>query len=145
MPTTTTEHVPTMSLPRDEFTARLRELMAHPGAVHTQSRLDIDDFYGLRVTWNIDTFQLPGTTDSNGKRATPPTKIAFLQRMDTEGSMRLVLPAQVMQALTRHHEALTTKRRQKSARAALETRRARGDVLGNPEALAKARKARGKK
>jgi hypothetical protein len=131
MPTTTTEHTPERTLPRDEFTARLRELTANPGAVHTQSRLDIDDFYGLRVTWNIDTFQLPGGN-----------KIAFLQRLDVDGSLRLVLPAPVMQALTRHHETLSTKRRQQSARAAVETRRARGDQLGNPDALKKARAER---
>lgn len=125
------------TLPRDEFTVRLRELRDNPGAVRTSSRVDIADVYGNAETWTIDTFRHDGI------------ETAFVQRMAAEGSLRLLMPPEVMAALARGHETLTGKSRSRGARRAVETRIARGDVLGNPEALkaarAGARKPRRKK
>jgi hypothetical protein len=117
------------TLPRDEFTVRLRELRDNPGAVSTQSRIDIADFYGQHETWTVDTFRHDGI------------ETAFVQRMSAEGGLRLLVPPQVMAALVRGHETLTGKNRARGARRAVETRIARGDVLGNPDALRKARAA----
>jgi hypothetical protein len=118
------------TLPRDEFTVRLRELSDNPGAVRASSRVDISDFYGRSETWTLDTFRADGV------------EVAFVQRMSAEVAMRLLVPAAVMSALTRQHDSLTGKVRKRGARQAVATRIARGDKLGNPEALKKARKAR---
>lgn len=116
-------------LPRDEFSVRLRELTDNPGAVRSSSRVDITDFYGRAETWTIDTFR-----ESTG------VETAFVQRVSLEAPLRLMLPPQVMNAITRQHDTLTTKMRRRGARQAVATRIARGDVLGNPEALRKARR-----
>lgn len=121
------------SLPRDEFTVRLRELRDNPGAVQASSRIDRQDFYGNAETWTVDTFR-----ESTG------AETSFVQRMSETAPLRLLLPPKVMDALTRQHDALVAKVRRISARQAVATRRARGDVLGNPDALRKARRARGK-
>jgi len=121
------EHEQT-TLPRDEFSVTLRSMSDNPGAVRASSRLDIADFYGRSETWTIDTFRANGI------------ETALVQRMSTGGALRLVLPPQVMAALTRQHDSLTGKVRSRGARQAVATRIARGDVLGNPEALKKARK-----
>jgi hypothetical protein len=120
------------TLPRDEFTVRLRELRDNPGAVSTSSRVDIPDFYGNHETWTVDTFRHDGI------------ETAFVQRMSADGGLRMLVPPQVMSALVRGHETLTGKSRSRGARRAVETRIARGDVLGNPEALKKARSTRRK-
>lgn len=122
------------TLPRDEFTVRLRELTDNPGAVRSSSRIDIADFYGNAETWTVDTFR-----ESTG------IETAFVQRMSMQNPLRLMLPPQVMAALTRQHDNLVTKLRRRGARQAVATRIARGDTLGNPEALRKARRARKKK
>ena len=118
------------TLPRDEFSVTLRSLADNPGTVHAQSRLDIADFYGRSETWTIDTFRADGA------------ETVLLQRMTAEGALRLVLPPQVTSAMTRQHDSLTGKVRRRGARQAVATRIARGDRLGNPDALRKARKAR---
>src|SRR5262245_39619303 len=122
------DQVPEKFLPRDEFTVRLRELSDNPGAVRTSSRVDVTDSYGNLVTWTLDTFRVDGSTTS------------FVQRMDGNGGQRILLPPKVWDAMTRGHDNLTTKVRRASARRAVATRIARGDVLGNPEALRLARR-----
>src|SRR5688572_14008240 len=121
------------TLPRDEFTTRLRELSDNPGAVRSSSRVDIADFYGNAETWTIDTFR-----ESTG------AETSFVQRMSLGSPLRLLIPPPVMAALTRQKTSLVGQARRRGARQAVETRRARGDVLGNPDALRKARRARKK-
>lgn len=118
-------------LPRDEFSVRLRELTDNPGAVKASSRVDIIDFYGRSETWTIDTFREEGGAET-----------AFMQRASIETPLRLMVPPKVMAALTRQHDANTGKMRRKGARQAMATRIARGDTLGNPDALKRARKAK---
>lgn len=118
---------PERTLPRDEFTVRLRELSDNPGAVRTSSRVDVGDPYGNLVTWTIDSFRVDGSTTS------------FVQRMTSEGGQRMLFPPKVVEAIVRGHGNLTGKMRGRGARQAVATRIARGDVLGNPAALALAR------
>lgn len=117
------------TLPRDEFTVRLRELTDNPGAMRASSRIDVVDFYGNAATWTVDTFR-----ESTG------VETAFVQRMSREEPLRLIIPSTVMIVLTRQHESLVARSRRRGARQAVATRRARGDTLGNPAALRKARK-----
>lgn len=117
----------TMRLPRDEFSVLLRELTNNPGATRASSRVEISDFYGRSQTWVIDTFRVDGS------------ETVFMQRMSAEDPLRLVLPPAVTSAQLRQHESLAGQARSRRARQAVATRIARGDTLGNPDALAKAR------
>ena len=119
-----------VTLGRDPFTARRRELSGHPEAVKSSARLDVEDVYGEVETWVLDLFRV-------GAEVT-----GFLQRVDRHGAVRLVLPPVVTSAIARHQGALITKARRRVARRVVADRRARGEKLGNPEALRKARKAR---
>ncbi len=120
-------------LPTDHFSRRLRELSDNPGAVRSSSTVHTQDFYGNSETWILDTFRVDGREE------------VFVQRINAEDRpIRIVLPPAVTSALSRQKDRATTVVRRRSARQALATRRERGDRIGNPEALAKARKARRK-
>jgi len=129
MSNTKHEPAPERTLARDEFTQGHREWSDHPGAVKASSRVELTDFYGMRETWILDTYRADGT------------EVAFLQRVSAAGAVRMVLPPKVMLALTRQHDALSTQSRRRGAQQAVATRIARGDVLGNPDALKRARTA----
>lgn len=116
-------------LPRDEFSSRLRELGNHPGAVKASSRVDLVDDYGNLTTWTIDSFAHGGDVT------------AFVQRMAPDGALRLVLPPKVLAAIQRQRTSQTAQARRRGARQAVETKRATGQQVGNPDALRKARKA----
>lgn len=66
----------------------------------------------------------------------------FVQRVSAEGVVRMVLPPKVSKLLSSQREAVTDRVRKEAGRRAVQTRKDRGDVLGNPEALKRARKAR---
>lgn len=122
----------TTRIPRDEFSTQRRSVINNPGAVGTSTRLDIDDFYGNLETWAIDTFRVDGRTT------------VFIQRLGVTSdlNMRLVLPPAITAVLERQGGQLLGKVRRVGARKALETRRLRGDRIGNPAALEAARRAR---
>ena len=124
------DQTPQLTLARDEFTATRRGLDAHPEAVKSKARIDVVDPYDNLVTWVIDLYRLEGDVT------------AFVQRMNGESGSRLVIPADVTAAITRHQSALVTKARRRVGKRVAADRAARGEVVGNPEALAKARKAR---
>tara|TARA_R110000751_G_scaffold183450_1_gene290120 strand:- start:398 stop:820 length:423 start_codon:yes stop_codon:yes gene_type:complete len=121
---------PTVRLSRDEFTERRRELTNHPEAVAATSRIDVEDDYGNVTTWVLDLYRV-------GSDVT-----AFLQRGGNDGYIRLVLPPTVTSSINRHQSGLITKARRKTSRRVVADKRARGEKVGNPEALKKARKAR---
>lgn len=121
------------ALPRDEFTARRRALTGHPEAVAVKGRIDVEDPYGSVVTWIMDLIRVDG-------RVT-----AFVQRTASDGLVRLVIPPEVTAAISRHQAGLVKKQRRKTARRVAADKRARGEVLGNPEALKKARRVKAAK
>lgn len=122
---------PTVVLARDAFSARMRELAGNPGISKASSRIDLHDFYGNLETWTVDTFRAPGE---------PGT--AFIQQMTATGALRLMLPPKVMEALGRQNGSVVRQNRRRAARQTVSARRAEGLTVGNPEALARARKAR---
>lgn len=124
------EAEPEIRLSRDEFTARRRALDNNPEAVASQARIDVVDDYGNLVTWVLDLYRVEGQVT------------AFVQRGASEGYNRFVIPPQVTAAIARHQQGLVTKHRRKVARRVVEDKRARGEQIGNPEALARARKSR---
>ncbi len=123
---------PTVTLARDEFTARRRELDHHPEAVAASSRIDVVDDYGNITTWVLDLYRLEGAVT------------AFVQRGAADGYARLVIPPAVTAAIARHQSTLVTKHRRKVARRVVADKRARGEQVGNPAALAAARRRRAK-
>lgn len=54
----------------------------------------------------------------------------FIQYMDSDGRIRMVLPPGVVRAIIRQHEALTTKVRKRVAKEQAQARKARGEVPG---------------
>jgi len=118
------EQEPTMALPRDEFTATRRDLDNHPEAVKAQSRIDVADYYGNVTTWVLDLFRLEGDVT------------AFVQRMGNDGGQRFVIPPAVTSAIGRHQQALVTKARRRVGKRVAADKLARGEQVGNPEALA---------
>ena len=121
---------PDIRLARDTFTQRRRELMNHPEAVKQSGRLDEEDHYGNVTTWVVDVLRV-------GSAVT-----AFFQVGATDGYVRQVVPPPVTAMLHRAHAGLITKARRKTAKRVVADKRARGDKMGNPEALKKARRAR---
>lgn len=69
----------------------------------------------------------------------------FLERINKEGTVRLVLPAQVCDAIARQRDSLTTKTRSKAAKAAAADRKARGILPGFMKNRNKGRKPAKKK
>lgn len=102
------------TLPTDLFSQRLRELTDNPGAVRASSKVDLQDFYGRSETWVVDTFRVDGD------------EVAFLQRISADGSIRMVLPAEVTAAMARQRDRATAVNRRRGARQAVETKRAKG-------------------
>lgn len=123
------DHEPTVTLARDEFTSRRRELDGHPESVAASSRIDVVDPYGNVATWVLDLYRLEGAVT------------AFVQRGAGDGSyIRLVIPPAVTSAIARHQSTLVTKHRRKVAQRIVADKRARGEQVGNPAALADARR-----
>jgi len=127
------ETEPTVTLARDEFTAKRRDLDAHPEAVEASSRIDVVDMYGNITTWVLDLYRLEGKVT------------AFVQRITAEGGTRFVIPPDVTAAIGRHQTNLITKARRRVGKRIVADKRAQGLPVGNPEALALARKAKRKK
>jgi hypothetical protein len=125
-----TTDTPERTLARDPFTARRRELSNHPEAVQSSARIDVEDPYGEVETWVLDLFRVCGEVTG------------FVQRIDRHGSVRLLLPPTVAAAIARHQGSLVTKARRRVAQRVVADRRARGEKIGNPDALRKARKSR---
>lgn len=119
---------PTSELPRDPFSVAMRSLLGNPGAVRASSKVEIGDLLGNVETWIVDTFRVEGGEET-----------ILLQRVSAEGGTRLVLPPEVTAVINRQRGRAVTGTRKRAARAAVATRIARGDVLGNPAALAAAR------
>jgi hypothetical protein len=117
-------------IPTNPFSRELRSLRDNPGAVSSASTIHTQDFYGNSATWVLETFR-----DGDGDQK------VFIQKIDELGGARLVLPPEVTAALARHRDQLSTKVRRRQGHRLVAQRRERGDVLGNPAALAAARKA----
>lgn len=130
MATSDRDQAPTAQLARDEFTVRRRELDNTPEAVKTSNRIDIVDPTTTEITtWIVDQYRFDGRVTM------------FLQVGKPDGGyIRLLVPAKVMAAIARADDSLVSKQRRQTARRVVEDRIARGDKLGNPEALAAARR-----
>lgn len=104
----------TSPLPSDQFSRRLRELTDNPGAVRSSSTVRTIDFYGKTESWILDTFRVDGREE------------IFLERINSTGAIRLVLPPEVTSTINRQRDRAVTVSRKRAARQGLATKRARG-------------------
>lgn len=100
----TKEQQPEVRLARDEFTVALRALEKHPEGVQAESRVDVIDFYGNVVTWNLNLFRVEGAVT------------ALVQIGAAVGYQRLVIPPKVTAVIYRHFSGLASKHRRKQAK-----------------------------
>jgi hypothetical protein len=117
-------------IPNDLFSRTLRSLRDNPGAFAVGSKVDTQDFYGNAQTWVVETFRVDGQDT------------VFLQRIDAEGGLRIVLPPAVTRHLANHRDRVSAQAKRRQGHRLVAQRKERGDTLGNPEAL---RLARGKR
>lgn len=118
------------TLPTDLFSKRRRELADDPGARRAGSTIQAQDFYGNHQAWVVETFRQDGK------------ETVFVIVSDADGGRRFMLPPEVTEKIYSQRDALVAASRRAGARQAVETKRARGKQVGNPAALAKARKAK---
>lgn len=83
----------------------------NPAAVAAKgSTLTLTTLLGHTETWVVKTIRVDGRDTS------------FLQRIDGQGGMRLVLPPEVVSAIARQRDTITSVMRRKGAKKAAETR-----------------------
>ena len=100
------------TLPKDEYSMMLRSLRANPAAVEKASTIDMADFLGNAETWTVRTICVDGSD------------VVFLQRINSNGGDRWLLPAEVTQAIARQRDGATTVNRKRGANKAAATRKA---------------------
>lgn len=116
------------TLPTDLYSRRRRELTDNPGALQAGSQVSLKDFYGNFQAWIVETFRVDGQ------------ETIFLIVSDAEGGRRFMLPPEVTTVLYRQYDQLIARARRRGARQAVETKRAKGQTIGNPDAFKHKRK-----
>lgn len=74
----------------------------------------------------IQTVRQKSERDDDGRTVTPARDTIFLEYVTGDRAVRLVLPAEVADAIARQRDALTSRTRTAGARQAAQTRKARG-------------------
>jgi hypothetical protein len=124
--------MPESPIPTDHFSRRLRELTDNPGAIRASSTIQTQDFYGNAESWIVDTFRQDGA------------ETVFLQRISADPQpIRIVLPPDVTDAISRQRDRCVTVARRRGARTAVATKRAAG--IDPAAALKKHRAAKRRK
>lgn len=110
-----TEHKVSASLPTDSFDKLLSSQIGLPNGAHTQPcAVQSIDFYGNTTSFMIQTVR----TDEG--------VTAFVTQVNAHGSVRYILPQNVLAAIDRQRAALTTKIRRRHGRRIAEERKAAG-------------------
>ncbi len=113
------EHKVTASLPSDPFDKLLSRLIGLPNGAHAQPTVvQAMDFYGHTTSFMIQTVR----TDEG--------VTAFVTQVNAQGSVRTILPANVLAVIDRQRAAITTKLRRRNGRRIAEDRAAAGITPG---------------
>jgi len=105
---------------RTEFDRILSGLDGLPDVTHAgPSTLRSVSFIGTAQTFIVSTYRMRDKGDT-----------IFLETISTEGSLRLVIPPNVADAIARQRDALTAKVRRKVGKASAEARKQRGELPG---------------
>jgi hypothetical protein len=119
------------TLPTDVYSIMQRRLMDNPASLSRQAAtLDLVTMLGHAESWIVKTIRTNGLDT------------VFVQRVNAEGGMRLVLPPEVVAAIGRQRDALGTVVRRRGAQRAAQTRKERGiepAFLKNPHRKGKKR------
>ena len=109
------EHKVTALLPSDSFDKLLSRMVGLPNGAHTQpSVVQSIDFYGNTTSFMIQTVR----TDEG--------VTSFVTQVNANGSARYILPSNVLSALGRQRDALSTKIRRRHGKRIAEERKAAG-------------------
>jgi len=112
----------------DAYSVTLTRLLDNPAVVKTNgSTINLTTFLRNTETWFVQIVRADGTDHG------------FLQRVGSDGGQRWVLPPEVMAAIHRQGAALDRIVRRRGARKAIATKLAKGQTIGNVEALERAR------
>lgn len=125
----------------DAFDRAIGELEGLPGVDKTAARTIVatTQLVGRASTFIVQTYRKRDVSlEGNGERA---RDTIFLQHVDTRGSYRVVIPAEVADTIARQREALTAKSRTRGARAAAAARKASGAPVGFAALTPEQRKA----
>src|SRR5262245_6895906 len=126
----TTEHKVTERLPTDAFDKLLSRSLGIPNGAHTQPAVvQSMDFYG-----NTTSFMVQTVRDDTGVTA-------FVTMVNAAGSVRFILPQNVLQAIDRQRASITTKIRSRHGKRLAEERAAAGIQPG----FMRGKRKRGKK
>ena len=111
----TDDHKATVALPTDAFDKLLSRLVGLPNGAHTQPTVvQAIDFYGNTTSYMIQTVR----TDEG--------VTAFVTQVSAQGSVRYMLPQNVLATIDRQRGAITTKIRRRHGRRIAEARKAAG-------------------
>jgi hypothetical protein len=111
----TREHRATVSLPSDAFDKLLSRLVGLPNGAHTQPGVvQAIDFYGNTTSFMIQTVR------------TEEGATAFITQVNAQGSVRYILPPNVLAVLNRQRDALATKIRRRHGKRIAAERAAAG-------------------
>ena len=102
-----------VKLPSDDYSKTLREKKGDPHGVEKTSIIDLEDFYGNAVTWTVRTIRTNGAD------------VVFIQKIDSAGGSRWVLPAEVVEAVARQRDGIVDVMNKRRAHAAAATRKAK--------------------
>lgn len=122
------------------------QLHGLPGVTSTkQSTVQATNGLTETATWIVQTFRKRDVAaEAAGERVAAKDTI-FVQFIGKGNrALRLVIPPPVADLIARQRDQLSTINRRKGAKQAVATRLERGQKLGNPEALKKARRQRRK-
>lgn len=105
----------------DNYDRALGQLDGLPDVVHTKATTInvLTPLVGAAQTFIVQTFRQRDQGDT-----------VFLIAVSAEGSLRLVIPPRVTEAIARQRDALSAKSRSKAATALAADRKARGEVPG---------------
>lgn len=105
----------------DKFDRMMGALANLPDVTHTKPStvVTVSPLIGEAQTFIVQTYRQREVGDT-----------VFLQYMDGDSKVRLVIPPQAADAIARQRDALTTKVRKKVAREQAQARKARGEVPG---------------
>ena len=105
---------------RTEFDRILASLDGLPDVTHSKpSTVRSVSFIGTSQTFILTTYRMKDRGDT-----------VFLESISSEGSLRLVIPPPVVDAIVRQRDSLTTKVRRKIGKASAEARKLRGELPG---------------
>lgn len=85
---------------------------------------------GTSQTFIVQTYRQREEKEVAGKKVSTSKDFIFLQCVTKEGTVRIVVPPTVSNAIARQREALTAKTRTKSAKAVAQARKERGELPG---------------